>query len=84
MVGFMLGLEYKFFDLSIYSSVLAIFAGGRGGIRTPGGFPLNGFQDRRNRPLCHLSKNCAKYYLSRLMSLYQQLLLVFGCLLLVL
>ena len=28
---------------------------GEGGIRTPGGFHLNGFQDRRNRPLCHLS-----------------------------
>ncbi|MDE5688044.1 MAG: hypothetical protein K2I18_05395, partial [Paramuribaculum sp.] len=25
------------------------------GIRTPGGVTLNGFQDRRNRPLCHLS-----------------------------
>jgi hypothetical protein len=30
------------------------FSGERG-IRTPGGFSLNGFQDRRNRPLCHLS-----------------------------
>ena len=29
--------------------------GGERGIRTPGGFHLNGFQDRRNRPLCHLS-----------------------------
>ena len=28
---------------------------GEGGIRTPGGVTLNGFQDRRNRPLCHLS-----------------------------
>jgi hypothetical protein len=27
-----------------------------GGIRTPGGLTLNGFQDRRNRPLCHSSK----------------------------
>ncbi|WP_314271466.1 hypothetical protein, partial [Capnocytophaga sputigena] len=25
------------------------------GIRTPGGVTLNGFQDRRIRPLCHLS-----------------------------
>ena len=31
-----------------------IFSGKRG-IRTPGGVTLNGFQDRRNRPLCHLS-----------------------------
>ncbi len=29
--------------------------GGEGGIRTPGGLRLNGFQDRRIRPLCHLS-----------------------------
>ncbi len=27
-----------------------------GGIRTPGPVTVNGFQDRRNRPLCHLSK----------------------------
>ena len=30
--------------------------GGERGIRTPGGVTLNGFQDRRNRPLCHLSE----------------------------
>ena len=29
---------------------------GERGIRTPGASQLNGFQDRRNRPLCHLSK----------------------------
>jgi hypothetical protein len=28
---------------------------GEGGIRTPGPVTVNGFQDRRNRPLCHLS-----------------------------
>ncbi len=28
---------------------------GEGGIRTPGPVKINGFQDRRNRPLCHLS-----------------------------
>ncbi len=33
---------------------LQLFSGERG-IRTPGGVTLNGFQDRRNRPLCHLS-----------------------------
>ena len=33
--------------------------GGEGGIRTPGrGLPANGFQDRRIRPLCHLSGAC--------------------------
>ena len=30
-------------------------SGGERGIRTPGASQLNGFQDRRNRPLCHLS-----------------------------
>ena len=29
--------------------------GGETGIRTLGGSHLNGFQDRRIRPLCHLS-----------------------------
>ena len=29
--------------------------GGEGGIRTPGTLRYNGFQDRRIRPLCHLS-----------------------------
>jgi hypothetical protein len=30
--------------------------GGEGGIRTPGRLPVNGFQDRRFRPLSHLSE----------------------------
>ena len=30
--------------------------GGEGGIRTPGPLRVNGFQDRRDRPLRHLSK----------------------------
>ena len=34
--------------------LLKNFCGERG-IRTPGGVTLSGFQDRRNRPLCHLS-----------------------------
>ncbi len=34
----------------------ALWSCGEGGIRTPGASQLNGFQDRRNRPLCHLSK----------------------------
>ena len=37
-------------------SGFALLVSGEGGIRTPGGVTLNGFQDRRNRPLCHLSK----------------------------
>ena len=32
-----------------------VWSCGEGGIRTPGASQLNGFQDRRNRPLCHLS-----------------------------
>jgi hypothetical protein len=34
--------------------------GGEGGIRTPGTFRPNGFQDRRDRPLCHLSGGRAR------------------------
>ena len=36
--------------------IYTLYCGERG-IRTPGGLTLNGFQDRRNRPLCHLSEN---------------------------
>ncbi len=36
-----------------------MFSGERG-IRTPGTSQYNGFQDRRNRPLCHLSCAVAK------------------------
>jgi hypothetical protein len=32
-----------------------IDSSGERGIRTPGSFHFNGFQDRRIRPLCHLS-----------------------------
>ena len=32
------------------------YPSGETGIRTPGTSQYNGFQDRRNRPLCHLSK----------------------------
>jgi hypothetical protein len=35
--------------------VQGLFGSGERGIRTPGGVTLNGFQDRRIRPLCHLS-----------------------------
>ena len=32
------------------------YIGGEGGIRIPGpGLPVDGFQDRCNKPLCHLS-----------------------------
>ena len=32
-----------------------LLLGGERGIRTPGPLTVSGFQDRRNRPLCHLS-----------------------------
>ncbi len=34
---------------------LGFSLGGERGIRTPGGITHNGFQDRRIKPLCHLS-----------------------------
>ena len=42
-----------------------LISGGERGIRTPGASQLNGFQDRRNRPLCHLSrdKSTAVFYI---------------------
>ena len=39
--------------------LLPVSVGGRRGIRTPGGFHLNGFQDRRDRPLRHPSVSVA-------------------------
>ncbi len=44
--------------------------GGEGGIRTHGPSRVNGFQDRRNRPLCHLSDrmNCSRPSLAKLAS----------------
>ena len=36
---------------------------GERGIRTPGGLTLNGFQDRRDRPLCHFSGAKVNYFL---------------------
>lgn len=39
----------------ILKSTTELCLGGERGIRTPGGFTLNGFQDRRIKPLCHLS-----------------------------
>ena len=43
------------------------FKSGERGIRTPGGVTLNGFQDRRIRPLCHFSladANIESFFLS--------------------
>ncbi len=37
------------------TGIFFILDGGERGIRTPGAVTLNGFQDRRIRPLCHFS-----------------------------
>ena len=42
-------IKYLIFNLK------SAYYGGRGGIRTPGTSRFNGFQDRRDRPLCHPS-----------------------------
>ncbi len=43
--------------MKILSLAAVLIFGGERGIRTPGASQLNGFQDRRNRPLCHLSND---------------------------
>ena len=45
---------YLFVYLNCKSLKIKVYCGERG-IRTPGTSQFNGFQDRRNRPLCHLS-----------------------------
>ena len=40
---------------NLVSILTRSFSGGKRGIRTPGPVKINGFQDRRIRPLCHLS-----------------------------
>ena len=40
--------------LALKSLIFNVYCG-ETGIRTPGASQHNGFQDRRNRPLCHLS-----------------------------
>ena len=39
---------------TLFEQLRTVFSGERG-IRTPGPVTVNGFQDRRIRPLCHLS-----------------------------
>ena len=43
-------------DLTWIFTYMISGSGGETGMRTPGTSRYNGFQDRRNRPLCHLSK----------------------------
>ena len=57
-----------------------LFSCGERGIRTPGGVTLNGFQDRRIRPLCHLSNEGAKitfFSLSATKPFYRPIILLF-------
>ena len=51
-----LSRRYKKQKRCLSTSSCFVWSCGEGGIRTPGASQLNGFQDRRNRPLCHLSK----------------------------
>ena len=48
-------LEHEIQKKRALTDSFFILVCGEGGIRTPGASQLNGFQDRRNRPLCHLS-----------------------------
>ena len=48
-------LGYKNNPISLILNDLWGYKCGKGGIRTPGPSQVSGFQDRRNRPLCHLS-----------------------------
>lgn len=54
--------------------------GGETGIRTLGRFPFNGFQDRRNRPLCHLSVTNNIIADSLMQIILDIFLLFYGCL----
>ena len=55
----------------------AFYPGGERGIRTPGTSQFNGFQDRRNRPLCHLSNAFkALCFPSKAMQMYMFFLLL--------
>jgi hypothetical protein len=49
---------------------------GERGIRTPGGVTLNGFQDRRIRPLCHFSFFAAKVHFFRIRQFIQRKFIV--------
>ena len=58
-------------------SHLLFFSCGERGIRTPGTSQYNGFQDRRDRPLCHLSKTSfQKCFFSKAMQRYDYFLIL--------
>ena len=58
---------------ALSDSFFILFCGERG-IRTPGASQLNGFQDRRNRPLCHLSNALKTRVFSKSAAKVQQIL----------
>ena len=58
---------------ALSDSFFILFCGERG-IRTPGASQLNGFQDRRNRPLCHLSNALKIHVFSKSAAKVQQIL----------
>ena len=56
-IGLQINLHQCWIQKKQCSLTWALFESfcGKGGIRTPGPVKVNGFQDRRIRPLCHLS-----------------------------
>ena len=54
---------YKYGNKKSLLKFLSEGSCGERGIRTPGPVKINGFQDRRIRPLCHLSK--VEFYFAR-------------------
>ena len=57
------GLPTALYEKSPAQSAELQLVCGERGIRTPGPVKINGFQDRRIRPLCHLSK--VEFYFAR-------------------
>jgi hypothetical protein len=57
-------MVWLFYLSRYFTGITQSNRGGEKGIRTPEGFHLNGFQDRRNRPLCHLSGVCDQDFTS--------------------
>ena len=55
------------------------FKSGETGIRTPGTSQYNGFQDRRNRPLCHLSKASLRFTEALSFKSDAKVRLIFNC-----
>lgn len=61
-VGTNVGTKNSVFVKLLILMIFLTKNGGGPGIRTPGTFRFNGFQDRRIRPLCHFSKKERRKY----------------------